>query len=91
MPGSISTSPSGFACSEAIFASIWEAASPTDPVSPVTARMSARSFAPASRADRSSGPRRPASRSTNASSRLNGSTNGDRALSNPITCSLIDR
>ena len=34
VPGSISTSPSGLACSEAIFASILDPASPTDPVEP---------------------------------------------------------
>ncbi len=87
----MTTSPSGFACSEAIFASILDAASPTEPVSPVTARMSARSFVPTSRADRSSQAVPPASRSTNASSRLSGSTRGDRARSSAITWSLMER
>ncbi len=91
VPGSMTTSPSGLACSEAIFASILEAASPTDPVSPVTARMSARSRAPTRRADCSSQAAPPASRSTNASSRLSGSTNGDSARSSSITRSLIAR
>lgn len=91
VPGSIRTRPSGLACSEAIFASILEAASPTDPVSPVTARMSARSLAPVSRADASSHAVPPASRSTNASSRLSGSTSGDKPRSSPITCSLTSR
>lgn len=85
VPGSISTSPSGLACSEAIFASILEAASPTDPVSAVTARMSARSRSPTSRADSASRAAPPDSRSTNASSRLNGSTSGDRSRNNPMT------
>ena len=41
-PGSISTSPSGLACSEAIFAISLEPAAPTEPVSPVRRWMSAR-------------------------------------------------
>lgn len=91
VPGSISTSPSGFACSDAIFASILQQARPTEPVRPVTARMSPRSRMPASRADSLSQAASPASRSTNASSRLSGSTNGESARSSPITWSLIDR
>lgn len=91
VPGSMSTSPSGFACSEAIFASILQEARPTEPVSPVTARISARSLIPASRADSLSQAAPPASRSTKASSRLSGSTSGDSARSSPMTCSLIDR
>ena len=82
-PGSISTRPSGLACSEAIFASIFEPARPTDPVSPVTAVMSARSRSPAARADAASQAAPPASRSTNASSRLSGSTSGDSAPQQP--------
>lgn len=91
VPGSITTSPSGLASSEAIFASILDAARPTDPASPVAARMSARSFTPTSRADSSSQAAPPASRSTNASSRLSGSTSGDSSRSRPITCSLTSR
>lgn len=91
VPGGMSTSPSGLASSEAILASILEAASPTDPVTPVTVRMSVRSFTPASRADSASQAVPPASRSTNASSRLSGSTSGDSSRSSRITCSLIDR
>lgn len=91
VPGSISTRPSGFASSEAIFASIFDAASPTDPVRPVTALISSRSRSPTSRADAASQAVSPASRSTNASSRLSGSTSGDSARSRPITCSLTSR
>lgn len=91
VPGGMRTRPSGLASSEAILASILEAASPTEPVRPVTARMSARSFVPASRADAASQAVRPASRSTKASSRLSGSTRGDSSRSSRMTCSLIDR
>ncbi len=91
VPGSISTRPSGLASSEAIFASIFDAASPTDPVSPVTLRMSSRSRSPARRADAESWATPPASRSTNASSRLSGSTSGDRARNSAMTWSLIER
>ncbi len=91
VPGRIITRPSGLACSEPILASILEAASPTEPVSPVTALMSARSLTPASRADSSSQATPPASRSTKASSRLSGSTSGDRARSSPMTWSLMAR
>ncbi len=91
MPGGMRASPSGFACSEAIFASILDPASPTDPVSPVVARMSARSRSPTARALAVSSATPPASRSTKASSRLRGSTSGDRSPSSRMTCSLIDR
>ena len=43
VPGSISSSPSGLASSEAILASILEPARPTEPLSPVTPLMTVRS------------------------------------------------
>ncbi len=79
------------ACSEAILASILEPASPTEPLRPVTAWMAARSPSPVARAEAASSAVPPASRSTNASSRLNGSTRGDSRPSRPITCSLTVR
>ncbi len=94
VPGSIRTSPSGLAASEAILASILDPASPTEPLSPVAAWMSRRSRSPTARicagvAEGGSAP--PASRSTNASSRLSGSTSGDSAPSSSITRSLTWR
>lgn len=91
MPGSISSSPSGLASSEATFASIFDPASPTDALSPVAARMSARSRCPVSRADSASKAVPPASRSTKASSRLSGSTSGDSSRSSAMTTSLTAR
>ncbi|RPK38784.1 hypothetical protein EES37_23060 [Streptomyces sp. ADI91-18] len=88
VPGSISSSPAGLASSEATLASILDPASPTDPLSPVAARMSARSRSPAARAAAESKATPPASRSTNASSRLRGSTSGDSSRSSPMTISL---
>lgn len=91
VPGSMSTSPSGLACSEAILASIFEPASPTDPLSPVTSRMAVRSRSPVLRAETVSSATPPASRSTKASSRLSGSTSGESRPRSSITCSLTDR
>ncbi|CAM3438498.1 hypothetical protein STAL104432_23140 [Streptomyces albus] len=95
VPGSISTRPSGLACSEAIFASILEPASPTEPLSPVAARMLSRSRRPTSRAPWAPPcvpfSASPASRSTNASSRLRGSTRGDSSCSSSITTPLTLR
>ncbi len=91
VPGSISTRPSGLACSEAILASILEPARPTEPVTPVASRIRARSRSPVLRASSAVAAVPPAARSTNASSRLSGSTSGDSSDSRPITVSLIDR
>lgn len=91
VPGSISSSPAGLASSDATLASIFDPASPTDPLSPVAALMSARSRSPVDRAVRESKATPPASRSTNASSRLSGSTSGDSSRSRAITTSLTCR
>lgn len=53
--------------------------------------MSARSRSPVARAVAESKATPPASRSTNASSRLSGSTRGDRARSRAMTVSLTSR
>lgn len=84
----MSTRPSGLACSEAILAISLEPASPTEPVTPVAALMSALSRSPTARGS-SAIP--PASRSTKASSRLSGSTSGESLDSSSITVSLICR
>lgn len=91
MPGSMSISPSGLASSEAIFASILDPASPTDPLSPVTVRMASRSRSPVARAEAESSAAPPASRSTKASSRLSGSTSGESRPRSSITWSLTER
>jgi hypothetical protein len=76
--------------SEAILAISFDVPAPTDAVSPVRARMSAFSRAPSAVTDSvSSPPWRPTARSTNASSRLIGSTAGDSARSTSMTIALI--
>ncbi len=92
VPGATSRTPSGLANSLATFAMNLLDPTPTDAVNPPVASVSrARNVATSASTASGASERSPTARSTNASSRLSGSTSGDSSRSNPITMPLACR
>jgi hypothetical protein len=85
--GATTRSPSGFASSEAIFASCLPEPAPTEAGRPVAARTSARSRAP-NRSTSAAGAPASAGGSRNASSIDTGSSTGEASASTVITWAL---
>ena len=93
VPGGTTTSPSGLSRSLATLAMNFELPIPTEAVSPpvASATLARSSSANAVTVGTSRSSSCAAARSTNASSRLSGSTSGETARSSPITIVLASR